>query len=197
MRETVFRKETTMRSTLRWKELIIVSLFLFSAACSNRSSLGQYQGATRDLVPGEVGKYRFEKLYDSQKDNKFKKYFDNLPQTDYILSDYKEANKTGQYQGEIIVVACKTPSPETANRILERIYADYYGARGSSNASKEPKQKGGSVVGTRTELTVERSSDREITGIVWTNGSVVFVLRPVADFPMNEDLLGFEKQYPY
>ena len=54
-------------------------LAVLFAACSYSSSLGVYQGAIRDLVPGEVGKYKFDRVFDTQKENKFKKYFESLP----------------------------------------------------------------------------------------------------------------------
>lgn len=169
-----------------------------SVGCSNSSSLGTYTRSIRYLVPGEVGNYKFEKIYDTQQPHKFKKYFENLPLTDYALADYKQANATGHARGEIILIACKTPSSETALRILQRINDDYYSGpavKGTDN--KEAKRKGVTVVGSRTELARDQPVGRVISVVVWTNGSVVFVLYPVVDRVMNDDLLAFENAFPY
>jgi hypothetical protein len=190
--------------------LILPLLLLAFAVPCGAQSLNTYKGKAADLLPKSVGDYEKEPFHTPGRtmglgEERVKEYQDRFGLTDYFVTLYHAPND--KYL-RLTVLVFKSPSG--AKDAIDRFNSRY---RESLEYTPPitPKKIRGVVVGERyaTERKRRKKTGPPKADVVWTNGSVLFIVDNIPTPRTKErregrvwstdfkDLLSFESKFPY
>ena len=173
--------KSSLGSASNFTQTLLLCLILaLIAACSSKQSLNTYEGSLSDLLPEKVGNY--QKRITPRKPS-----FKNLRHKDQLVVNYESSG-----EAPVTLEALNFPSPETAKYALQILHKEL-NQRGGKVTDREPKDKGGTAVGERFVATFEATDQ----AVVWTNGSVLFLLNPNPKDGSLDKAFTFEKNFPY
>ena len=187
-------------SQTRAVAFVVMSLCLVGMSCSGSALENPHKGSLVSLLPEKVGKYgRNPDIHTPRHLAVGVEYYQqSLNGTDALGTEYWVSDDKSKNLGIIVVNFSSAEGAKEALKKLQKWLYEGQGKPANAKIKEGAKRKGFSSVGERFEMCKESGGGCKVSEIIWTNGSVLFILSATLnELNRGTDLLDFESEFPY